>query len=41
LGIIPLSASDLAATTPAVALLFIAGRFRQPAVLGRPYEREG
>jgi general nucleoside transport system permease protein len=45
LGIIPLSASDLAATAPAVitvlALLFIARRFRQPAVLGRPYEREG
>jgi simple sugar transport system permease protein len=44
LGIIPLSASDLAATAPAVitvlALLFIARRFRQPAVLGRPYERE-
>ncbi len=45
LGIIPLSASDLAATAPAIitvlALLFIARRFRQPAVLGRPYEREG
>jgi len=45
LGIIPLSASDLAATAPAVitvlALLFIARRFRQPAVLGRPYQREG
>lgn len=45
LGIIPLSASDLAATAPAVitvlALLFIARRFRQPAALGRPYEREG
>jgi simple sugar transport system permease protein len=45
LGIIPLSASDLAATAPAVitvlALLFLARRFRQPAVLGRPYEREG
>ena len=43
LGIIPLSASDLAATAPAIitvlALLFIARRFRQPAVLGRPYER--
>lgn len=45
LGIIPLSASDLAATAPAVvtilALLFVARRFRQPAVLGRPYERGG
>ena len=45
LGIIPLSASDLAATAPAVitvlALLFLARRFRQPSVLGRPYEREG
>ena len=45
LGIIPLSASDLAATAPAVitvlALLFLARRFRQPAALGRPYEREG
>jgi simple sugar transport system permease protein len=45
LGIIPLSASDLAATAPAIitvlALLFLARRFRQPAVLGRPYEREG
>jgi ABC-type uncharacterized transport system permease subunit len=45
LGIIPLSASDLAATAPAVitvlALLFFARRFRQPAVLGRPYERGG
>ncbi len=45
LGIIPLNASDLAATAPAVitvlALLFIARRFRQPAALGRPYEREG
>ena len=45
LGIIPLSASDLAATAPAVltvlALLFLARRFRQPAALGKPYEREG
>jgi ABC-type uncharacterized transport system permease subunit len=45
LGIIPLSASDLAATAPAIitvlALLFIARRFRQPAALGRPFEREG
>lgn len=45
LGIIPLSASDLAATAPAIitvlALLFLARRFRQPAALGKPYEREG
>jgi ABC-type uncharacterized transport system permease subunit len=45
LGIIPLSASDLAATAPAVitilALLTVARRFRQPAVLGKPYERGG
>jgi ABC-type uncharacterized transport system permease subunit len=44
LGIIPLSESDLAATAPAVitvlALLFVARRFRQPAALGKPYERE-
>lgn len=43
LGIIPLSASDLAATAPAVitvlTLLLVARRFRQPAVLGKPYER--
>ncbi len=43
LGIIPLSASDLAATAPAVltvlALLWVGRRFRQPAVLGKPYER--
>jgi len=43
LGIIPLSASDLAATAPAVitilALLLVARRFRQPAVLGKPFER--
>jgi general nucleoside transport system permease protein len=45
LGIIPLSASDLAATAPAVitilALLLVARRFRQPAVLGKPFERGG
>ena len=45
LGIIPLSASDLAATAPAVitilALLLVARRFRQPAVLGKPFERAG
>jgi len=43
LGIIPLSLSDLAATAPAVitvlALLTMARRFRQPAALGKPYER--
>ena len=43
LGIIPLSVSDLAATAPAVitvlALLTVARRFRQPAALGKPYER--
>ena len=45
LGIIPLSASDLAATAPAVitvlALLTVARRFRQPTALGKPYERGG
>lgn len=45
LGIIPLSASDLASTAPAVitvvALLTVAQRFRQPAALGKPYERGG
>jgi simple sugar transport system permease protein len=45
LGIIPLSASDLWATAPAVitilALLTVARRFRQPAALGKPYERGG
>jgi general nucleoside transport system permease protein len=45
LGIIPLSASDLAATAPAVitilALLLVARRFRQPAVLRKPFERGG
>jgi simple sugar transport system permease protein len=45
LNIIPLSAADLAATAPAVitilALLLVARRFRQPAVLGKPYERGG
>jgi general nucleoside transport system permease protein len=43
LGIIPLSVSDLAATAPAaitvLALLAMARRFRQPAALGKPYER--
>ncbi|MGO8875046.1 MAG: ABC transporter permease [Acidimicrobiales bacterium] len=45
LNVIPLSASDLAATAPAVvtilALLLVARRFRQPAMLGKPYERGG
>jgi len=45
LGIIPLSASDLASTAPAVitvlALLTVARRFRQPVALGKPYERGG
>ena len=45
LGIIPLSASDLAATAPAVitviALVVVARRFRQPAALAKPYERGG
>ena len=44
LGIIPLSLSDLAATAPAVivvlALLFLVGRYRQPAALGKPYLRQ-
>ncbi len=43
LGIIPVSGSDIAAMAPAVitvlALLSVARRFRQPAALGRPYER--
>lgn len=43
LGIIPLSASDIAAMAPAVitvlALLSVARRFRQPAMLGKAYER--
>lgn len=45
LGIIPQSASDLAAMAPAVltvlALVVVARRFRQPAALARPYERGG
>jgi len=45
LGIIPLSLSDLASTAPAaitvLALLMVARRFRQPAALGKPYERGG
>jgi general nucleoside transport system permease protein len=43
LGIIPLSASDLAATAPAVitiiALVVVARRFKQPAALAKAYER--
>jgi simple sugar transport system permease protein len=43
LGIIPTSAADLAATAPAVitilALVALAGRFKQPAALGKPYVR--
>lgn len=45
LGIIPTSASDIAAMAPAVltvlALLLVARRFRQPAALGKPYLRGG
>lgn len=45
LGIIPQSASDLAAMAPAVltvlALVVVARRFRQPAALAKPYERGG
>ncbi|HYA45207.1 MAG TPA: ABC transporter permease [Acidimicrobiales bacterium] len=43
LGIIPTSAADLAATAPAIvtvlALVALAGRFRQPAALAKPYVR--
>jgi len=45
LGIIPRSASDLAAMAPAImtilALVVVARRFRQPAALTKPYERGG
>ena len=45
LGIIPTSASDIASMAPAVltvlALLSVARRYRQPAALGRPYQRGG
>jgi ABC-type uncharacterized transport system permease subunit len=43
LGIIPVSAADLAATAPAVitvlALLTVARRYTQPSALGKPYVR--
>jgi simple sugar transport system permease protein len=43
LGIIPTSAADLAATAPAVitvlALVVLAGRFKQPSSLGKAYVR--
>jgi simple sugar transport system permease protein len=45
LGLIPRSASDLAAMAPAVitvlALVVVARRFRQPAALTKPYVRGG
>jgi simple sugar transport system permease protein len=45
LGLIPRSASDLAAMAPAVitvlALVVVARRFRQPAALTKPYLRGG
>jgi simple sugar transport system permease protein len=45
LGIIPRSASDLAAMAPAVitilALVVVASRFHQPAALAKPFVREG
>jgi ABC-type uncharacterized transport system permease subunit len=45
LGIIPLTASDLASMAPAVitilALVVVASRFRQPAALTKAYVREG
>jgi len=44
-GIIPRSASDLAAMAPAVitimALVVVASRFHQPAALAKPFVREG
>jgi simple sugar transport system permease protein len=43
LGLIPRSASDLAAMAPAIitilALIFVANRFRQPTALTKPYIR--
>ena len=45
LGIIPRSASDLAAMAPAIitilALVIVASRFHQPAALTKPFVREG
>jgi ABC-type uncharacterized transport system permease subunit len=45
LGTIPTSISDLAATAPAtvvvLALLLVVSRYRQPALLGKPYVRGG
>jgi simple sugar transport system permease protein len=45
LGIIPRSASDLAAMAPAIitimALVVVANRFHQPAALAKPFVREG
>jgi ABC-type uncharacterized transport system permease subunit len=45
LGIIPISASDLANMAPAIitilALVLVARRFRQPAALAVPFERGG
>jgi simple sugar transport system permease protein len=44
-GVIPRSASDLAAMAPAIitilALVVVARRFRQPAALTKPYVRGG
>ena len=43
--LVALVAASCGSSAPAVitvlALLFLARRFRQPAALGRPYEREG
>jgi len=45
LGLIPRSASDIAAMAPAVitilALIVVARRFRQPAALTKPFVRSG
>ena len=45
LGLIPRSASDLAAMAPAIitilALVVVANRFRQPTALTKPYVRGG
>jgi simple sugar transport system permease protein len=44
-GVIPRSASDLAAMAPAIitilVLVIVAKRFRQPAALTKPYIRGG